>query len=70
MVDSAVHGFMKLWIYQHYVVASLAWPLSVYDLDVSWVENLQSIANRYLKRWAGLYSRAVISITVPVVSSD
>ena len=57
-----VHGFMKLWLYQHYVVAYLAWPFMVYDLDVSWVSELERIANRYLKKWAGLYARAVTSV--------
>ena len=62
LVDaSPVHGFMKLWLYQHYVVAYLAWPFMVYDLSVSWVTKLQVIANRYLKVWAGLYKRAVTS---------
>ena len=59
--DADIHGFMKLWLYQHYVVAFLAWPFTVYDLDVSWVSELEKIANRFLKRWAGLYKRAVHS---------
>ena len=54
--------YMKLWLYQHYAVAFLAWPFTVYDLDVSWVSELEKIANRFLKRWAGLYKRAVLSI--------
>ena len=63
LIDKTIlQGFMKLWLYQHYVVAYLAWPFMVYDFDVSWVTSLRTIANRYLKRWAGLYSRAVVSI--------
>ena len=62
LVDiSDVHGFMKLWLYQHYIVAFLAWPFMAYDFDVSWVSGLEKVANRFLKRWAGLYSRAVVS---------
>ena len=57
-----VHGFMKMWLYQHYVVAFLAWPFMVYDFDASYVSHLEHIATRYLKRWAGLYSRAITSI--------
>ena len=34
----------------------------VYDLDVSWVSGLEKIANRFLKRWAGLYRKALVSI--------
>lgn len=62
LIDTSfVHGFMKLWLYQHYAVAYLAWPLMVYDLDVSFASDLQTIANRYLKKWAGLYSRAIVT---------
>jgi hypothetical protein len=60
--DCAVHGFMKMWLYQHYVVAFLAWPFIVYDLCVSWVLDLQKIATKYLKRWSGIYASAVTSI--------
>ena len=60
--ESHVHGFMQLWLYQRYVVAHLAWPFMVYDFDVSWVSDLECIANRFLKRWSGLYARAITSI--------
>ena len=60
--NSDIHGFMKLWIYQHYVVLYLAWPFTVYDLDVSWVTSLQKIATRYLKKWAGIYRNGVVSL--------
>lgn len=63
LVDkSHIHGFMKLWLYQHYVVSYLAWPFMVYDLDVSFVKNLELTATRYLKRWAGIYRQAITSI--------
>ncbi len=36
LIDKTIlQGFMKLWLYQHYVVAYLAWPFMVYDFDVS-----------------------------------
>jgi len=63
LVDGTdLHGFMKMWLYQHYVVTYLAWPFMIYDLDVSWVSQLECIANRFLKRWAGLYAKATTSI--------
>jgi len=63
LIDNTdVHGFMKLWLYQHYAVAYLAWPFMIYDFDVSWVGELESIANRFLKTWAGLYVRAITSV--------
>ena len=60
---SFVHGFMKLWLYNHYIVLKLAWHLYVYDLNVSWVKlRLVPLANRYLKKWAGLYKRSIVSV--------
>ena len=29
---SHVHGFMKIWLYQHYVLAYLSWELMIYSL--------------------------------------
>jgi hypothetical protein len=63
IVDSAyIHGFMKAWIYQHYVVPKLAWYFMVYELDVSYAGTLQNIANKYLKSWFNLYRNAIVSI--------
>ena len=52
---------MKLWLYQHYVVSSLAWPMMVYKLTVSFVTELEKVATRYLKKWAGLYRSILVS---------
>ena len=59
--NSNVHGFMKLWLYQHYVVAYLAWSLMIYNF-VPWVQELKRIANWFLKLWAGVHARAAKSI--------
>ena len=34
----------------------------IYDFDVSWVSTLEDVANRYLKKWTGLYARAITSV--------
>jgi len=61
-IDScSIHGFMKLWLYQHYAVQSLAWPFLVYDLSLSFARTLEKIATRFLKKWANIYKRALIS---------
>ena len=60
--ETFIHGFMKLWLYQHYITAFLAWPFMIYDFDVSWVSTLEDVANRYLKKWTGLYARAITSV--------
>ena len=43
-----LNGFMKMWLYQHYVLSFLTWPFMVYDFSVTKVLGLESIANRFL----------------------
>ena len=52
---SLVNGFMKLWMYQFYVLYHFSWPLLIHDLDKSFISNIQSLLNPYLKKWAGIY---------------
>ena len=62
-IDKAdVHGFMKLWLYQHYVLAYLSWEMMVYDFDVSWIKSLESKATALLKAWAGIYKKSIVSL--------
>lgn len=51
---SNVNGFMKLWLYQFYALSHLSWPFMINDLDKSFSLELQTMANPYLKRWAGI----------------
>ena len=51
-------GFMKLWLYQHYILAMLVWPFLIHDLDLSFVSSLEKHANPLLKKWAGLFAKA------------
>jgi hypothetical protein len=53
--SSGLHGLMKLWLYQFYVLAFLAWPFLVQDFSHSFAEELQKSCSVQLKRWAGLY---------------
>ena len=38
---SSINGFMKLWIYQFYVLARLSWPFLVHDFDLSFSKELE-----------------------------
>ena len=44
----------KLWIYQHMIVPKLSWEFTIYCFPITFAKNLQSIANSFLKKWAGL----------------
>lgn len=52
--DSLINGFMKLWLYQFYILARLSWPLLIYDFDRSFVNQLLRLSNSFLKKWAGI----------------
>ena len=44
----------KLWLYQHFVVSKLAWPFTSLDFSLTFVQQLEAVATRFLKRWSGL----------------
>ena len=57
MVDEdLVNGLMKLWIYEHYIIAKSCWTLLVHDFNHDFVsKDIQQPTNVYLRRWAGLF---------------
>jgi hypothetical protein len=51
-----VNGLMKLWIYQHYVIAKSSWPLLIHDFNRNFASKLiEQPTGVYLRRWAGLF---------------
>ena len=52
-----INGFMKLWLYQFYVLSRLSWPFLIYDFDKSFVLEMQKTINPKLKGWAGVSLR-------------
>ena len=55
LVDQlALHTPGKLWLYQHFIVAKMAWFFTALDLSLTFVRQLQAQADVFLKRWAGL----------------
>ena len=60
--NSKINGFMKLWIYQFYILARLSWPFLVQDFCLSFAENLEKSMRAKLKRWAGIYKSADVGI--------
>lgn len=47
-------GLIKLWIYQHIILAKISWGLMVHDLPISAIKELQQNTNVYLKKWCGV----------------
>ena len=60
--DATVGGFIKLWLYQFYVLPRIAWPFMIQDLDISFVEGLEKTVNRRLKAWAGVYRSTEVGV--------
>ena len=52
--NANLSGFKKLWIYQHYVLARISWPLMIYDFDRFYIRNLDKITIAMLKKWSGI----------------
>ena len=51
----------KLHLYSHGICPRLVWDISITKLSISWVtKNLEALATRFLKRWAGLARCAAI----------
>ena len=49
-----ITGPMKLWLYNNFVVAFITWSFMIYDLPISYGEELKTVATKYLKDWMGI----------------
>ena len=55
--NSLVNGFMKLWLYQFYLLARTSWPFLIYDFERSFAVDIEKQINTKLKKWAGINLR-------------
>ena len=54
--NTPIDGFMKLWIYQHFLLGMLSWPLLIQDFNHDFIETqITSPCGAYLRRWAGVF---------------
>ena len=51
---TAIRSEFKLEIYQIYLLPSIRFLLTVHDLPISLLSKLDTMADQYLKKWAGL----------------
>ena len=50
-----MNGFIKLWIYQHFVLHKASWALMVHDFNHNFIsKQIQQPTNVLLRKWAGL----------------
>jgi hypothetical protein len=61
--NSKLSGLLKIWLYQHFLLAKLAWSFLIHDFCMSFAkEKLQPIATRTLKKWAGIFRSADVGL--------
>ena len=53
---------MKAWLFQFSIIPFTCRPFQIYDFPLQFAKQMDTLANRYLKAWIGLYSRADIGI--------
>ena len=49
-----LRGWQKVWLYNFFVAPKLCWMLMIYELPLTFVEQLEATCTRYLKQWFGL----------------
>lgn len=47
-------GKMKAWCYQYGLVPRLSWPMQIYEIALSRIEQIEQHANKYLRKWLGV----------------
>jgi hypothetical protein len=57
-----LNGAQKTWLYNHCVIARLAWPFMVYDFSVTSTVAIANVCTAYLKRWLGFTKTSVPEI--------
>ena len=54
--NDPIDGFMKLWIYQHFLLGMISWPLLIQDFNHDFVKSrVTRCFGVFLRRWAGLF---------------
>ena len=52
IVDSEfLKGAAKAWIFKHFIMSFISWPLIIYDFSPTIVDKLISLTNKYIKKW-------------------
>ncbi|XP_019639899.1 PREDICTED: uncharacterized protein LOC109481744 [Branchiostoma belcheri] len=52
--DSDLPGKFKVWIYQYGLLPRIAWPMMMYEIPLSTVEEMERKVNSRLRKWLGV----------------
>ena len=62
-VDKAeLTGPIKCWIYNHMLTSKVQWNIMIYNLPISFVQSLEALCTRYLKKWLGVTTSITNSV--------
>ena len=60
-----LHSKNKVWLYSHYLMSKLSWHLTIADIEQTWIiNNLDSLAHNYLRRWLEIPASGTLSIVL------
>ena len=55
--NTPIDGFMKIWIYQHFLLGMLSWPLLIQDFNHYFIaDQITPPCSVFLRKWAGLFA--------------
>ena len=60
---SYLTGIMKLFTYQSIFLPRICWPITIYEIPMSWVEKFEKHISVYLRKWLGV-SKTLSSIAL------
>ena len=47
-------GIMKVWVYENLLLVMIEWPLTIYEIPLSWVKSVEAYINGYLRKRQGV----------------
>ncbi|KAI2644850.1 hypothetical protein H4Q32_030713 [Labeo rohita] len=77
--NTALPGKLKLWCYQFGLLPRLLWPLTMYEVSLSHVNQLERLVNTQVRKWLGLpkcvssvrmYSKGALSLPISSLVED
>jgi hypothetical protein len=49
-----IPGRFKAWMFHHGVIPKMRWPLMMYEMPITQIENMEKICSRHLRKWLGV----------------
>ena len=49
-----LQGRYKSWILQQMLIPRLMWPLRIYNIPLTTIDNLQKLLTKFIKKWLGI----------------